>query len=277
MKVCYIEKVDKPKRMIYKMKIEKDDCKIYTDLSKIKNISKIVKKLIKNEVSSVVLSKELFENKELINELNGNNIKIFDGKWLERYLIFEILDYVISQKKIKKELTDIAITSNEITDITVETVKTLSKQFKRVTVVTNYINKLKRIENEIYEKNGILINVSNNQKKSLAKAQIILNLDFNKEVLNKYKINENAVIINIEGDMQIDSLRFNGININDYEIFVGREDVIWRKNMKVFRTKDLLEAILYSRDSFYNIRKKILRNKISIKEVFGINGRSIIF
>lgn len=273
MKTYYIEKVDKPRKIIYKMKIERDNCKIYTDLNKIKNVSKIVNKLIKNEVKNVVLSKELLENKEFINALNVNDIKIFDGRWLEKFLIFEIVDYVISQKKIKKELTDIAITSNEITDITIETIKTLSKQFKRVTVVTNHINKLKKIENEIYEKNGILINVSNNQKKSLIKSQIILNLDFNKEVLNKYRINENAVIINIEGDIQIDSLRFNGININDYEIFVGREDIIWRENMNAFKTKDLLEAALFAKDTFYNIRKKILKNKISIKEVFGINGK----
>lgn len=273
MKTYYIEKVDKPRIMMNKMKIEGENCKVYADLSKTKNVSKIVNRLKKIEVTNVVLSKELLENKNFINALNANSIKIFDGKWLERYLIFEILDYVIKQKKIKKELTEIAITSNEITDIAIETIKTLSNQFKRVTVVTNHINKLKKIENEIYEKNGILINVSNNQKKSLTKSQIILNLDFNKEVLNRYRINENAVIINIEGDMKIDSLRFNGININDYEVSVGREDIIWRENMNIFKIKDLLEATLFAKDTFYNIRKKILRNKVSIKAVFGINGK----
>ena len=132
---------------------------------------------------------------------------------------------------------------------------------------------MRKIEKEIYEKNGILILTSNNQKKSLSKSQIILNLDFNKEVLNKYKINENAIIINLEGNMKIDSKRFNGTNINDYEIEVGREEIIWRENMNSFRTKDLLEAVLYMRDSFQNIRSKIEKNKVSIKEVFGVNGK----
>ena len=49
----------------------------------------------------------------------------------------------------------------------------------------------------LYEKEGILIIISNNQKKSLVKSQIILNIDFNKEVLNRYKINENAVTVSI--------------------------------------------------------------------------------
>lgn len=273
MKTYYIEKVDKHRWPIIQSKIEEDSCKIYTNLSKGKNIKKVINKLIKNEATNVVLSKELCENKDFINALNANNIKIFDGRWLEKYISFEILDYIIKQKGIKKEEAEIAITTNEITDLSIETIKILAKQYRRVTVVTNYIEKLRKIEKEIYEKNGILIVISNNQKKSLVRAQIILNLDFNKEVLNRYKINENAIIINLEGDIKIESKRFNGININDYEIEVGREEIIWRENMKNFRTKDLLEAVLYMKDTFQNIRNKIAKNKVSIKEVFGVNGK----
>ena len=273
MKTYYIEKMDKHILPIYKVKIEQDNCKIYLNLEKGKNIRKVINKLINNEATNVVLSKELFENKDLINALNANNIKVFDGRWLEKYISFEILDYVIEQKVLKKQETEIAITTNEITDLSIEIIKVLAKQYKRVTVVTNYINKLRKIEKEIYEKNGILIVVSNNQRKSLLKPQIILNLDFNKEVFNKYKINENALIINLEGDMKILTKRFNGININDYEIEVGKEENIWRENMKNFKNKDLLEAVLYMKDTFQNIRSKIAQNKVSIKAVFGINGK----
>ena len=273
MKTYYIEKRDKHIFPIHKIKIEQDNCKIYLNLEKGKNIRKVINKLINNEATNVVLSKELSKNKDLINALNANNIKVFDGRWLEKYISFEILDYVIEQKVLKKQETEIAITTNEITDLSIEIIKVLAKQYKRVTVVTNYIAKLRKIEKEIYEKNGILILISNNQKKSLVKPQIILNLDFNKEVFNKYKINENALIINLEGDMKILTKRFNGININDYEIEVGKEENIWRENMKNFKNKDLLEAVLYMKDTFQNIRSKIAQNKISIKEVFGINGK----
>lgn len=273
MKTYYIEKMDKHILPIYKVKIEQDNCKIYLNLEKGKNIRKVINKLINNEATNVVLSKELSKNKDLINALNANNIKVFDGRWLEKYISFEILDYVIEQKVLKKQETEIAITTNEITDLSIEIIKVLAKQYKRVTVVTNYINKLRKIEKEIYEKNGILIVVSNNQRKSLLKPQIILNLDFNKEVFNRYKINENALIINLEGDMKILTKRFNGININDYEIEVGKEENIWRENMRNFKNKDLLEAVLYMKDTFQNIRSKIAQNKVSIKAVFGINGK----
>lgn len=273
MKTLYIQKMDKPIMAIQKIKIEQDNCKICLNLEKEKNIRKLIKKLIKNDVTNVVLSKELCENKNLINALNANDINIFDGRWLEKYLSIQILDYIVIQKGLKREETEIAVTVNQITDLSIATIKILAKQYKRVTVVTNHIEKLRKIEKEIYEKEGILIVVSNNQKKSLLKTQIILNMDFNKELLNKYRINEEAIIINLEGDMKIDEKRFNGINVNNYEIDVGREEVIWRQNMQNFRTKDLLEAVLYMKDTFDSICSKIRKNKVSIKELYGINGK----
>lgn len=273
MRTYYLEKMDKPKFAIRKYKIEEDNFVVYADLNKEKNVSKIIKVMIKNDIEYVVLSKTLTENKNFINALNANNIKIFNGRWLEKYLTFEILEYVINQKGIKKEETEIAITTNEITDLTIETIKILSKQYKKLIVVTNHIEKLRRVEKELYDNDGILIVVANNTKKSLLKPKIILNLDFNMQVLNKYKINENAIIINVEGDMKIRSKRFSGININNYEIVVGREENIWRENMSVFENKDLLEATLYIRDTFNNIRRKIMKNKVSIKELYGENGK----
>ena len=264
--------MDKPKFTMKKIKIEGDNFKINVNLEKEKNIKKLVNKLIKNEATNVVLSKELYQNMSLINAINSSNIKIFDGRWLEKYLAIEILNYIINRKDIKRQEIEIAITTNEISDLVIELIKILSKQYKRLTIVTNHISKLRKIEKEIYDTDGILIVVSNNQKKSLAKAQIILNMDFNKEVLNNYQIYEEAIIINLEGNMKIESKRFNGININDYEIETGREEIIWRENMKKFRTKDLVESVLYMKDTFNNIRKKIIKNNISIKELYGING-----
>lgn len=273
MKTIYIEKVDKPKMAIQKIKIERDRCKIRLNLEKEKNIKKVVIKLIKYEVQNVVLTKELYENKSLVNTLNAYNINIFDGRWLEKYLCMQILDYIAIQRKILKEQTEIAVTVNQITDLSIEIIKILAKQYKKLIVVTNQIEKLRKIEKEIYDKEGILIIVSNNHKKSLVKSEIILNIDFNKITLNKYRINEKAIIVNLEGNMKIEEKRFNGINVNDYDINVGREEIIWRENMKDFKTKDLLEAAIYMKDTFSNISNKINKNKIEIKELYGLNGK----
>lgn len=269
MKTYYIKKVDKPR--IRKVKIEKNNCEIY--MKKDKEIKRIIKKFQKKEINYVVLDKELKQNKNFLNALNANDIRIFDGRWLIKYLNIEILEYITNKAELNKEETEIAITTDEINDFAIETIKILAKQYKKLTVVTSHIEKLRKIEKEIYDKEGIMIIISNNSKKSLVKARIILNLDFNKEKLNRYKINENAIIVNIEGDMRIENKRFNGININDYEVKIGREEIIWRDDKDKFYSKDLLESAIYVRDTYNNIRKIIKKNKVEIKELYGLNGK----
>jgi hypothetical protein len=275
-KTYYIKKVDKPIPIIgniKQIKLESDNCEIYLNLEKEKNIKKVINKMKKNDINNVVLEKELHKNKTFINYMKAYEINIFDGRWIIKYLSCELIEYVVKKKNVKKEETEIAIAVNEITDLAIETIQKLARQYKKTTIVTNNINKLRKIEKDIYEKEGILIIISNNQKKSFVRSNIIINMDFNYDVFNKYKINENAVIINLEGDMKIESKRFNGININDYEIEIENEEIIFRENMLCFSNKDLLEAKLYTRDTFKNIREKIEKSKIHIKEVYGINGK----
>lgn len=271
-KTYYIEKMDKHKMIGRKIQFKNDNIKIYMDLEKEKNIRKLVKRLLLNETNNVVIDKELITCEKLINLLKSNDIKIFDGKWLEKYLILDILEYIINKKQIIKAETEIAITANEITDLLIEMIKILSKQYKKLTIVTNHIEKLRKIEKEIKEKEGILIILSNNKNKSLLKSQFIINMDFNQELINQYKICEEAIIINAEENIRIDAIRFNGIVINDYEIEIGRKEFIWRDGIEKYRQRDLIEAELYVRDTYKNIRKKIQKNNIKIKELYGING-----
>lgn len=271
-KTYYIEKMDKHKIIGRKIQLENDNIKIYMDLEKGKTTRKLVKRLLLNETNNVVIDKELITCEKLINLLRANDIKIFDGKWLEKYLILDILEYIINKKQIIKAETEIAITANEITDLLIEMIKILSKQYKKLTIVTNHIEKLRKIEKEIKEKEGILIILSNNKNKSLLKSQVIINMDFNQELINQYKIYEEAIIINTEESIKIEAIRFNGIVINDYEIEIGRKEFIWRDGIEKYRQRDLIEAELYVRDTYKNIRKKIQKNNIKIKELYGING-----
>ena len=271
-KIFYIEKMDKHKRFGKKIEIQNDNIKIYYNLEIEKNIKKIIKNLLKQEIYNVVLDKSLWDNDKFKNYLYSNNINIIDGKWLKKYMTLDILNYIITKKQIHKAETEIAITLNEITEISIEIIKNLAKQYKKLVVVTNHIEKLRKIEKEIQEKEGILIVVTNNKNKSLLKSQIIINMDFNKEVLNQYKIYDEAIILNIEENIKIDSIRFNGVIINDFEVETGRIELIWRENYEKYRVKDLLEANLYVRDTFKNIRKKLQKSNISIKSLYGNNG-----
>ena len=143
-KTYYIEKMDKHKIFGKKVEIQNDKIKIYYKLEAEKNLKKIIKKLLKFEINNVVIDKTLWKCERLINLLYANNINIIEGKWLKKYMTIDILNFVITQKNIRKEETEIAITVNEITELSIEIIKILAKQYKKLVVVTNHIEKFKK-------------------------------------------------------------------------------------------------------------------------------------
>lgn len=186
--------------------------------------NKIINKLSNSK--KVVLSKEIKKEEKYINYLNTYGMQIADGRWLFEILLTDIVQYIIDKQKIEK--ANISILINDLTDIELENIKVLARKYKTINIVTNHIEKFKKIEQQLEEKEGIIITITNNKKKSLMKSQIIINVDFPNEMINKYRINENSNIINIRGKIKINQKRFNGLNINDYEIDY-RED---KKNIK---------------------------------------------
>ena len=240
------------------------------DLNKfnIRKTKKILKILNKHSVKNVVLSKETQKNEILINYLNSNNVNIFNGRWLEKYLAYEIIKYILVKKNIKKEETEIAILINQIDEVSTENIKLFAKEFKRVNVVTNHIEKLKKIEENIFDEFGIMITITNNKKKSLKNAKIILNMDFPEELINKFNIYDEAIILNLDGNAKINKKRFSGLNINNYEIALNDVDYLSEK----FYIRDIFESQIYKKTTFKNIRKEIKEKGANIEQLIGVNG-----
>lgn len=271
------------------IKINKDICDIYnlSENTKFRKIEKIVKKLQHYEITSVVLSKKLHLFSKFVNMLNSHEISIFDGKWLYKFLITDIIDTLEKNRKIANN-DEIAILTNDLTEEIKGNINIFARIFKRVRIVTNHAEKFKKLENDLLEKEGITIIISNNKKKSLLNSPIIINFDFVEEELNKYNINEIAVIISIDEKIRINKKRFSGIIITDYEVKVKQistdleqEDII----LKEFYKKEICEAKVYNElvyrkqlseanCSKYEIAKNIIKEKqIEIDEVYGINGK----
>ena len=122
----------------------------------------------------------------------------------------------------------------------------------------------KKLEKKISEEKGIFINVGNNKRKILSKVNIILNLDFPSELINQYIINHTAIIINFKGNVKIQNKRFNGLNINGYEID-------WKTNphLDKFEAKDIYEAMQYKKQPIEEILKRIKRDKVIIQYLKG--------
>ena len=239
-----------------------------------KQIEKIAKKTNKiigilSNSKKAVLSKNIKKEEKIINYLNTYGIEILDGRWLFEILLIDIVKFLIDKQKLEK--TNISILINDLTDIEFENIKILSKKYKTINIVTNHIEKFKKLEEQLQEE-GIIITITNNKKKSLMKSQIIINIDFSKELINKYRINENATIINIKRPIKIIQKRFNGITVNDYEISY-RSDICNEKffNGK-YALKDLYESEIYKKSSFNELRNKIKKDNVSISKLFLNNG-----
>ena len=276
--MIYIEKNDKPnwlEKTFNIIKIQRNTITLpINETTNEKQIEKIAKKTqkISKQISSskkIILSKKMKKEEKYINYLNTYGFEIANGRWLFEVLLTDIVDYTVKNQKMEK--VNISILINDLTDIELENIKILAKKYNTINIVTNHIEKFRNLEKKLDEQ-GIIITITNNKKKSLMKSQIIVNVDFPKELINKYRINENAVVINVKKSLKIVQKRFNGLTVNDYEIDF-KNDVCDEKFFGGgYDLKDLYEAGMYKKSSFADLRKKIKNDKVCIKKLLLNNG-----
>ena len=127
-------------------------------------------------------------------------------------------------------------------------IENLSRKFKTISIVTNNIQKFEQFKDKLYNEFGIILTLSNNKKKALLKSNIIVNVDFPDEVLNKYYIYDNAMIINLEEYVNIHKKRFSGKIINDYNILLKENSNIaielQKNKYEKYDLKDLAELFV---------------------------------
>ncbi len=276
----YIQETDKPVLIVRLFNLlEIIDDKIILPVSygeevdnkRINILAKKIKKILnKTSCKSVILSKYLKEKENFISLLNSYGIDVIDGKWLFSVISSKVVDYVSEKKKLKKEETNVSVlVNNNDSDYIIENIKNIIRTYKSVNIVTNNFGKFKKLEKNILEKEGIMVTITNNKKKSLMRSNIILNVDFTNEEINKYNIPEEAIIVNLKGNVDINKKRFNGININDYEIsFENFEEFDYDKS-KIYFQKDIYESLIYKKQPYEQIERKIKRDNLKVKELIG--------
>ncbi len=237
-----------------------DEKKAYTLAIKTKNV------LRKTNSKKLVISKIIKKQKHYMNYLSSESYEIVDGRWLFQILIFDVLEYLIKTLDIPKEDIRIGVLVNDISDLAIYAIKQFVIQYKHVKIVTNHINSFKNMEDQISEEYGIFMDIGNNKRKILSKTNIILNFDFPTELINRYTINTEASIVNFRGNVKIKNKRFNGFNINDYEIAWKDENYSDK-----FYAKDVYEAIQYKNQPIEELLKKIKRDNVKIKELIATN------
>lgn len=240
-----------------------------------KKIKKIIDKLIKytekyrinNLVFSDILSsqknnletkcfeswcREILKDKGYIKEENNiynKNIHILNGRKIIEYMQYEILEYIlqIQNKKISSE--DIYFLIKKDSKLDLEFLNRFVENAKTVNIVTNDINRFKEIQETLYEKENILIGVSNNKNKALKRAKYIFNINMNLRELEKLKINRDAILIHIRENIKYCKNSFNGINISNINLKIPDEyleefERIYQEKVNEFNLLKMYEVIL---------------------------------
>ncbi len=114
-----------------------------------------------------------------------------------------------------------------------------------------------------------MIVVSNNKRKSLQKAKIIINFDLKHEDFSNYQINRNAIVINLSDNIMKMEKSFNGIIVNSMQIDNINNKI---RNYYLFEYIDLYESYIFEEKKFKKVLEKIEEDNIIIKGLLGERG-----
>ncbi len=277
----YIQEADKPKALAKLFNIiQLEGDKLILPISKEEKIEskkaeklaiKTKKILDKANSKKIIISQAIQKQEEYTNLLQSYEFDMIQGRWLFEALSCQALEYLLEKRNKKKEETRVTILINELSENMLANLKILAKQYKRVSIITNHREKFRQIEKQILEQEGIIITIGNNKKKGLSKAELILNVDFPTELINQYNIYENAIIINLRGNVKIGKKRFNGININDYEItFKNTDGFDYDKETK-YKKYEIYEGQINKKQPYQEIIKQLKKDNVKVTKLKGKN------
>lgn len=239
---------------------------IPNDNEKFKN--SLVKYLKIYHIKTLVLSNSLLHLKSILEE---KQIQVLEGKWLYKYLLGDIVNFICENKHENLQEQTISFAVNNPDELDYENLKNLAKACRSVNLITKTDYKFKRIEENLYKGDGIILNIAYNYKKSFLKSGIIINVDLSEKEFNKFALPRKGVVINLQR-IKIYSKGFNGINILRYEIDFPDKYKDEMLSVENFNKEVLYESFLYRKTLPKNILKIIKKDDVKIARLLGKNG-----
>lgn len=222
-----------------------------------KKMDKVIKRLMiqmqKAKIEKIVFSDECIcylGYPNIVQICIQNGIEVLNGRQLMRYMDFDILKYILKLQNIPTKQEDVFFLIKKENNLDLQFLSRFIENCKTVNIVTNDLKRFKKVQETLYEKESILISVSNHKIKSLKRAKYIFNVNMDLQDLEKYTINRNAIIIHLQDGIKYQANLFNGINVNGIEIDIPDEvieeyDKI--EGIEKFNAMRLYESILLRR------------------------------
>ncbi|MGN1298977.1 MAG: hypothetical protein ACI4UE_03235 [Candidatus Scatovivens sp.] len=234
----------------------------YNKLQHILNINNVKKVCLSNKLDSEKFDKFLIKNE--INKVSGNELK--------KYLLYQFIEYISNSKKENVAQQEVSILTKKNNSLINYNINNIAKEVKNINIITESPNQFRTLEKNLYENEGIILNITNNYKKSLANSNIIINFDFNEEELNKYLIPKYCCLLNLTYEpVNVNKKGFEGINVKDFKYIVN-DNYINNNKFKNFNKEIVYESIIMKNSNPENIFKKLKKDKVKIVEIYGKNG-----
>lgn len=273
--LCYKEDGDKNffKKFYNTLFYKAEYCSINDFKSKIiinKDIidNKILKKVVeiknKNNIKNIVVSNKIKFN-ENIKELN-----VLTGKFLMKNSIIFLLEFLfkLMNKDLRCENLYILIDNDKNKDIIID----LANNFKSISIVTDNIKRLRRLDRKLNSNDELIISISNNYKKALRKANVIVNFDYDISFFEKFNVNRNSIIINLYSEKLNLKNSYQGMVIENIEIDFDNIDDCFINNIQDFNKTIFYESYILN-SNYFEIKDKYNENNCKIKNFIGVNGK----
>ena len=233
--------------------------------------NKISKRIIKKVLDKVHKfdNYNLIFSKKILNvygkDLNKLNVNILDGKNLFNAMVDKVLIYIAKQKGEKIEEKRIYILVNNLQK-NIELITYISGIVKSVNIVSSNVKTFQTFADNLYYAEGVMITVSNNMRKSLKNAEIIINIDFSENEILLYNLDRNGIIINLSNSsIKLDKV-FEGIVVNNL-------DIKEYKDNRKYEKKTYYESFLIKYDSYKEKLERIRKDNIEIEFLIGNRGK----
>lgn len=209
-------------------------------------------------------NKILVSNKVIVNGLLENEF-ISCKKNTMKSMILKILEYIEQCTRADYRNEDIYISICD--DVDINFILDIAEKFKSINIVTSKIKKIKRLISRLEENYELNLAVSNNRRKALKKAKILINIGFSANVIEEFSLNRNCTIINLSENKLILKNSFHGSIIESIE-FNYRNRYSKFINMQNFDKHHLYESFM-DNYNYCEAKQHIIEDKCCIERLRG--------
>lgn len=238
---------------------------LYTKKMSARAQKKLIRYLARNNINRIVLAKG---TEYLSNKLKENDFYVFNGKMVFKYMLNEVIEYIfkIKHQCYRDEEVYVTVVDDRDTDVIID----IAKKFKNLNIVTDNIKKLKRLDKKLENNTDIVYSISNNKKKGLRRAKFIINFNCGNNFFESYKINKDAIILNLSANGLSFRNAFSGIIVEKILITYFNSTPETLKYTQ-FDSSELYESVLF------NLKYVQARNQIELDDckvccLVGIRG-----